>query len=173
MTNIELKARCADLGHAEETTRELGAVFKWRHHQIDSYFGVQKGRLKIREVEDRPAELISYNRANEPYARPSEYTIYATEHGENLKEVLAKTLGVTVTVDKIRALYLLQNVRIHLDEVSRLGTFIEFEAVITEDDDEIPKAEEMLGRLRHEFRIEEKDLVPLSYADLLLQLNQK
>ena len=70
-------------------------------------------------------------------------------------------------VDKIRTLYLFKNVRIHLDEVKKLGTYIELEAVIAEND-QIPESQKLVEHLRNEFQIPEENISPFSYADLLL-----
>ena len=42
---------------------------------------------------------------------------------------LSETLGVDVVVEKRRHLLLWKTVRIHLDEVTGLGSFVELEAV--------------------------------------------
>jgi predicted adenylyl cyclase CyaB len=83
---------------------------------------------------------------------------------------LASSLGVLVEVRKQRKLLLWQNVRIHLDQVEGLGSFIEFEAVLS---DEAPESagHEQLAYLCKHLSIQEKDHVSGSYADLaILQL---
>jgi predicted adenylyl cyclase CyaB len=167
MKNIELKARCADLRAAATIAEQLGAALQWRREQVDTYFTVGNGRLKLRESENLPAELIGYNRPNEAHARASEYTIYSTENGAVLKDILADTLNVLVTVHKVRTLYLYENVRIHLDEVKHLGSFIEFEAVIA-DSAGIPESTALVNRFKKEFKLRESDIVPYSYSDMLL-----
>ena len=47
-----------------------------------------------------------------------------------LKAALTAALGVRRVVDKRREIFLADNVRIHLDDVAGLGTFLEFEAVL-------------------------------------------
>jgi adenylate cyclase class IV len=57
-------------------------------------------------------------------------------------------------------------VRIHLDEVDGLGVFLEFEAALSEKDG-AEVSEGRLELLRRKMRIEERDLVAVSYSDLL------
>jgi len=167
MKNIELKARYPQLTKAENIARSLGAEFQWRQRQIDTYFNVNNGRFKLRECEGRDAELIAYERSNRPEARDSEYFIFRTENGSLLKQMLSSALGIKVVVAKDRTLYLLENIRIHLDEVDQLGTFIEFEAVISENS-QIESSQKLLDQLYLDFELKDNLLVPLSYSDLLL-----
>ena len=47
--NSEIKARCADQEAVRHYLREHGADFKGTDHQIDTYFDVPEGRLKLRQ----------------------------------------------------------------------------------------------------------------------------
>jgi predicted adenylyl cyclase CyaB len=88
-----------------------------------------------------------------------------------MAEALEYALGPpTVVVSKRRHLFLWEGVRIHLDEVEGLGTFIEFEAVVESGSgaEAIAEAHEKVARLRSHLAIEDSALVPVSYADLLL-----
>jgi adenylate cyclase class IV len=59
-------------------------------------------------------------------------------------------------------------VRIHLDEVARLGSFIELEAVAAAGSD-LHHEEAQVLALRQAFAIEGADLIDVSYCDLMLQ----
>ena len=135
--NIELKARVASLDAARSTAQRLATARLGTMHQIDTYFYVPRGRLKLREIDGQGAQLISYQRSNAAEARPSDYRIESVDDGEALKRDLAASHGIQVVVDKTREVFLYHNVRIHLDEVQDLGAFLEFEAVL---DDEIDDA---------------------------------
>ncbi len=76
-------------------------------------------------------------------------------------------MGICVVVSKRREIFLRDNVRIHLDQVEQLGTFIEFEAVLGERLSE-PTGRRQVAELRRHFGIEDDDLLAKSYADLLL-----
>jgi adenylate cyclase class IV len=97
---------------------------------------VRHGRLKLREIVGVRAELIQYERSNEARSRKSEYRLTPISHPEELKASLAAALGLRGQVEKHRHVLLWHNVRIHLDKVKSLGTFIEFEAVMSSGEDE-------------------------------------
>jgi predicted adenylyl cyclase CyaB len=166
MRNIELKARLQDLHAARETARGLATAGMSVQEQVDTYFHCREGRLKLREVPGRPAELIGYARANTPEAKASDYTLIRVEQPEALKQMLSATLGVRAVVRKRREIFLHHNVRIHLDEVAGLGTFLEFEAVLgPEVDDATGHAQ--LAELSNRFGIGAADRLPASYGDML------
>ncbi len=64
MTNIELKAKYNDIEFALNVTQSLGATFHWQDEQIDTYYKVPMGRLKLRQCGRDSAELIAYKREN-------------------------------------------------------------------------------------------------------------
>ncbi|MGQ9560022.1 MAG: class IV adenylate cyclase [Candidatus Oleimicrobiaceae bacterium] len=167
MQNVELKARCADLRRAAAIARRLGAVRQWQRRQVDTYFAGGSGRLKVRCVSGQPAELIAYRRPDVAAARQSDYLVCPVPDGRRLCHTLAVALEQQVAVTKIRTLYLLGNVRIHLDRVRGLGTFIELEAVVSRAS-EVLSARKKLDELCGHFGIKQADLLSGSYADLLV-----
>jgi adenylate cyclase class IV len=126
--NIELKAHDADPARSLRASLELGADDHGWLQQLDTYFRVNRGRLKLREQDDA-AELIYYERSNEAIERETIYRIVPIEDPDALKETLGAALGVLVAVEKSRRLLVWRRVRIHLDEVPGLGSFIGLEAV--------------------------------------------
>jgi len=168
--NIELKARCPDLAAAEHTARDLGATYHASERQQDTYFRSADGRLKLRQrwVENRPlpSELIWYRRSDEPRPRPSDYSLVPVANGAEMRVVLAGALGIVTEVVKQRTVYLHDNVRIHLDDVANLGTFLEFEAIVDGTCDEAA-ALAKLERLRVAFAVAPEHVLSSSYADLL------
>jgi predicted adenylyl cyclase CyaB len=164
MKNIEVKARCPDLARVREAARALGAVPRGVLHQIDTYFRVPAGRLKLREMET--AELIFYRRSNEAGPRSSEYEVAAVAEPERMRTALAAALGVWVTVEKRRELWIYDNVRVHLDEVAGLGSFLELEAVV-DAAHPVEVCEATIRRLLDGLGVEADDLVRDSYSDLL------
>jgi predicted adenylyl cyclase CyaB len=164
--NLELKARYADLDLAAERAQELGARDAGLEVQTDTYFRVPTGRLKLREIEGKETFLIGYVRPDQSSARHSNYHLVPVEDPAALKAALTDTLGVRGVVAKRRRIWLWENVRIHLDEVTGLGTFIEFEAVITSPAEEAA-APGQLDRLSHLLKINANDRLAPSYADLL------
>jgi adenylate cyclase class IV len=174
--NIELKARVADLAAAHGVARSLTAQLHAVERQRDTYFCVAQGRLKLRErwsfgstgVLDQgcPSQLIWYRRPDDAQVRASDYSLIVLENGAEMRDLLARSLGVRVEVEKVRTVYLYDNVRIHLDEVARLGAFLEFEAIVDSTCDE-PAAREKLDKLIAVFQSVLGAVIDGSYSDLL------
>jgi len=164
--NIELKARCADLAAAHAAALGAGAVPVRTMRQVDTYFNVQRGRLKLREIDDTRAELIQYDRSDLAEARASDYRLVPVSDAQEMKASLAAALGVSREVRKRRELLMYHNVRIHLDEVEGLGTFIEFEAVVGPEADEVI-SRERLSEIQKAMGVRSADYLAHSYSDLL------
>jgi adenylate cyclase, class 2 len=181
--NVELKARLRDLQAAGEIACRLATGHLGVQQQVDTYFHCPHGRLKLREITDfgdshlagslarragAKAQLVWYSRPDEAGAKASDYLLVDVPDPARLKQALAGALGVQVVVSKRREIYLHRNVRIHLDEVAGLGTFLEFEAVLD------PSIDDSAGRaqvqaLEAEFGVAPSDILAESYSDLLLQ----
>ena len=167
MKNIELKTKYPDLKLAEQKAVELDAKFVWCKKQVDSYFKVPNGRLKLREAEGEATELISYFRDNKYEGRESNYHLLKIKEGKQIKQMLTGTIGLLAVVKKKRKLYIYENIRIHLDEVEKLGNFLEFEGVIYSSG-EITGTKKRLKYLTEYFDIKKKRLVKYSYSDLIM-----
>ena len=166
MRNIELKARLNDLDAARRIATGLATSEPTVQEQVDTYFHCANGRLKLRQVGTRPAELIGYARPNTSSPKASDYTLARCDDGESLKTLLSDALGVRGVVRKRREIYLHENVRIHLDEVQGLGSFLEFEAVLGPGVDDA-RAQAQLADLAARFGIGPGDLLPGSYGDMI------
>jgi predicted adenylyl cyclase CyaB len=167
--NIEIKARLANLGAARAVAERLATARLGVECQRDTYFVCRNGRLKLREIAGGAAQLIAYERPDRPDAKASNYQlleIAAGDAGRALSELLQSALGVLVVVDKSREIFLHKNVRIHLDQVTGLGDFLEFEAVVggTIDD---ATAGSQVAWLSEQFGLAAQDLMNGSYSDML------
>jgi homotetrameric cytidine deaminase len=163
--NLEIKAQDADPRRTLEAALELGAEDGGELAQRDTYFGGARGRLKLREQTPGEPELIQYRRPDEEGPRTSEFRIVPVAADESLKEALDAALGTLIVVEKRRRLLLWEGVRIHLDDVDGLGTFVELEA--PEDGDQEAKVE----RLTEALGI--GDPIAGSYSDLLLNGSER
>jgi predicted adenylyl cyclase CyaB len=166
--NIEIKAKSNNHNKIREILTSKNADFKGVDHQIDTYFKVHSGRLKLREgkIENH---LIYYDRENKEGPKQSTIILYKSEPQSSLKEMLTKALGVLVVVDKQREIYFIDNVKFHIDTVKHLGTFVEIEAI---DKDGTIGKEKLLKQCQYflnMLNIAQEDLIPVSYSDLLLQ----
>jgi predicted adenylyl cyclase CyaB len=169
--NIELKARIRDLGRARATAERLATARLGIEQQRDTYFGCRTGRLKLRAIEGRALQLIAYQRADRPDAKASDYRLVNVadlDVATNLRELLDAALGTLIVVEKSREIFLYQNVRIHLDEVAELGSFIEFEAVLGGAVDDATAHQQVMW-LTRQFEVGAADLISGSYSDMLLE----
>ncbi len=163
--NVELKARDPDREASIARCVALGAADHGLLHQRDTYFAARTGRLKLREQRELGSELIAYRRTDALESEHSTYTRAPVTDAESLRGALGTALGTTVVVVKRRRLFIWENVRIHLDEVDGLGSFIELEALV---DGDVAAAEAKAAKLRTELAIEDASLVAVGYSDLLM-----
>src|ERR671917_545370 len=166
-TNLEFKARDPHPARTLELALALGAEDRGEIAQTDTYFARARGRLKLREQQPGEAELIQCRRADTPGARESEYRTVPAADAPALRDALDAALGTLVVVEKRRRLLLHENVRIHIDEVEGLGSFLELEAV-GEPESDLSDEHDKVSRLRTELQIGDDALVAESYSDLML-----
>jgi predicted adenylyl cyclase CyaB len=164
--NLERKVRCADLANLPPRLGRLGATLEGVQEQTDIYFHARHGRLKLRVIPGRPAVLIWYQRPDAAADRLSSYYLVPVTDAGLTRAALAAALGARGEVRKRRTVHHWHNVRIHLDEVDGLGTFVEFEAVLGEGDDEAT-AQGRLDHLGRELGLEGAEVLAGSYAELL------
>ncbi|CAA9514156.1 MAG: Adenylate cyclase [uncultured Solirubrobacteraceae bacterium] len=164
--NVEIKARDPDPPRTLEAALAVGED-QGVLVQRDTYFHAVKGRLKLREIEGSAAELIAYDRADLSGPKVSVYRRVPVLDPAEMIGALGDALGVRTVVEKRRRLVLWRNVRIHLDEVARLGRFVELEAVAATSgglEAEREKVQELRGRLGIE---DDRLLIARGYAELL------
>ncbi|MBA2515563.1 MAG: class IV adenylate cyclase [Solirubrobacterales bacterium] len=165
--NVELKAIDPQPARTLELALGLGASDQGLLLQRDTYFAAGRGRLKLREEEPGGAHLIAYVRPDDdPAVRVSEYRIVRVPEPVRTRDALEAVLGVRVVVQKRRRLLLWEAVRIHLDEVDGLGSYLELEAVAPPDSDLTPERARV-DRLREALSIEDDRLLEGSYSDAL------
>jgi homotetrameric cytidine deaminase len=163
--NVELKAVDPDPARSLAVARDLGAEDRGILRQRDTYFRTRSGRLKLREEEPGGATLIQYDRPDGAEARESRYRLTDVADPDALRASLDSALGTLVVVDKRRHLLLWEGVRIHLDTVEGLGSFVELEGVAPAGSD-LQAEHEKVARLREALQIGE--ILTDSYSDRLL-----
>lgn len=170
IVNIEIKARCSEPHNVEEFLLKESADFVGTDHQVDTYFNVPTGRLKLREGNIENA-LIHYHRENISGPKKSDVLLYKTTPNSGLKKLLSESLGVKVVIDKQRKIFFIENIKFHIDIVEGLGSFVEIEAIDETGKEDEAKLFEQCQRYLTKFRIKQSELVDVSYSDLLLQKN--
>lgn len=165
-SNIEIKARVADLARKSMLAERLAGTAPTVLHQEDTFFPCAHGRLKLRQLSDDHGELIAYQRADVPGTKQSDYVLARTDAPTELRAVLARALGTGVIVTKVRRLYLVGQTRVHLDEVAGLGSFLELEVVLA--DGQPPGEGHRIAReIMAALEVSDAELIDCAYADLL------
>ncbi len=164
MRNIELKVQHPNLAHARAAAVAFGARAVWNRPQRDTYFAVPGLRLKVREMPDA-AELILYRRADGTRPRPSTYELLPLRDAAAAIALLRAVWLPAGVIEKTRELWMWRNVRIHLDRVAGLGTFVELEGVVAPPVDEA-RTRGHVDRVIAAMDLRACTAVPESYRDL-------
>jgi adenylate cyclase, class 2 len=176
MINVEIKARTSS--ERNELAREYLKNKSPKHctsfvgtdHQVDTYFNVKNGRLKVRQgcIENA---LVAYSRDNQSGPKISKYYLsrFDDVHAKEICEALTVSLGVLAVVEKYREIYYVNNVKIHLDNVPDLGFFLEIEARDEKEEFGLQALHVQTRCFIKEFGITEKDLISMSYSDMILE----
>ena len=164
MQNIECKHELRDLKLARILAKFSGASFIGELQQTDTYFKLANGRLKKRECAGELTEWVHYDRTNLARARVSHFVIFSED--EAAERFGTQGLPQWVVVRKKRELYIYENVRIHLDQVESLGTFIEFEALVSPVYT-IDKCHAIVSFLQERFGPSMGEAIAVSYCDMM------
>ncbi|MBX5439031.1 MAG: class IV adenylate cyclase [Thermoflavifilum sp.] len=170
--NMEFKARVADLGPSRKWLRDQQARFVGMDEQVDVYFHVPKGRLKLRMGQIERA-LIYYKRAEQDAIRRSDVWLYPVQDAEALKQLLQASLGILGEVSKKREIYFIDATKFHLDEVKGLGYFIEVEVIDASPAAHVDRLEALAAHYQQALHIRPDQLIRASYLDMLLAANGK
>jgi len=166
--NLEFKSELREPDLARAALRRLGAAPVGTVKQVDTYFRVASGRLKKRETEfdgnPEPAEFIHYERHDRATPKISKFDIFTEEQAAARFGTLP--LPVWLVVTKTREIFMHGGLRVHLDEVEGLGRFIEFEALVSRNQN-MARCHELVGELRRALGPTLGEPVSVSYSDLL------
>ena len=168
MKNIELKIKVNNFIEIEKLLKILGAKYKGTLSQKDTYFNCIKGRLKIREINNKNFEIIFYDRPDKSINKLSSYFVMPIKRDKfkEIKSILKLSMGIKVIVSKKRNLWLFENTRIHLDSVNKLGKFLELETVLEKISEQKGKKEYM--EIYNLLKLDKFEKISLSYSDLLI-----
>jgi predicted adenylyl cyclase CyaB len=164
--NVEIKARV----EAPNVLRRRAAALSTSPvevlRQVDTFYVVPEGRLKLRVLGPDACELIFYDRRDISAAKASDYVVVRSDDPEGFARILSSVLEVRGVVVKTRFLYRVGQTRIHVDDVEGLGSFMELEVVLghgqTVDD-----GAKIAERLMVELGLETAHRVAGAYIDLL------
>ncbi|GJQ65228.1 hypothetical protein Trydic_g7359 [Trypoxylus dichotomus] len=168
MRNIEIKAKVKDIeqlrSKAKILSKSEGTIIK----QDDIFYISSHGRLKLRKFENGNAELIFYDRSDSKGPKLSFYEKSAipADTTAHVDAVLSRALGVDGTVRKTRHLFLVDQTRVHIDQVEGLGDFMELEVVLNPEQS-VEDGQQIAMSLMKLLGIQEDDLLCGAYKDLM------
>ncbi len=126
--DYSIKARIQSFEPIERKLQKLGAHYIGEDHQKDTYFEITQGKLKLREgtIENL---IAHYERKMiNGMERTSNYR-YDQNPDKAEVDHLFRNHKVIGVIKKIRKIYKIQNVKIHLDKTEQGELFIEIEAI--------------------------------------------
>lgn len=164
--NIEIKARVRKFEEIRRRAESLSEAPCEIIPQADTFFRVDKGRLKLRDLGAGRAQLIFYQRPDQDGPKRSDYHIASITDAENLIRVLQLAYGIRGVVKKTRYLYLVGQTRVHMDDVEGLGQFMELEVVLREGQSDT-EGQAIAEDLMQKLGIQKSDLLDGAYMDLI------
>ena len=156
-----IKAKLEDMQLLERRLREINAVFVGVDHQVDHYFETLSGKLKWRE--GTIEKLIThYERVVEQgVERTIVYRYDLNPSDEEINELRLRRQ--IATIRKLRKIYLVGNVKIHLDQLPDGQQFVEIEAI---DRNNAFRNEDLRNQClatKSRLGIPDEDMIPTGY----------
>ncbi len=167
MKLIEMKARCSNPSKIRHLLLQQHNIqFIGIDSQVDTYFKIPSGRLKLREgnIEN---SLIYYDRENKKDAKKSDVTLYKSTEIASLKAVLVAALPILIVVEKKREIYFIDHIKFHIDTLTSLGSFLEIEVIDANDAMDISEMRQQCERYMKLLDIQKEDLMEHSYSEML------
>ncbi|MBO4372292.1 MAG: class IV adenylate cyclase [Bacteroidales bacterium] len=154
---IEIKARCQNPERIKAILETVEAKYQGCNNETDSYLKDNSHILKLRES----GNIVTIFKYTEETTTGK---LYRQVSNSLMKDLLIKTCGLDKVVTKRREIYIIDNVKINIDQVEGLGNFVEIEA---ESDDEnytatLQNCKFYLSLLG----IKQRDIIPFSYCDM-------
>lgn len=162
--NIEIKAKAENFERQKQLAAALTKEPPQLLHQKDIFYHTTNGRLKLR-FENGRGTLIGYNRPNEAGPKLSNYILSYTAEPDSLNECLAMVLQTRGIVEKTRWVYLIDQTRVHLDQVQGLGAFLELEVVLRQEQT-LKEGEAIAQAIMKQLEISPECLCTHAYIDL-------
>jgi adenylate cyclase, class 2 len=166
--NVEIKAKTIKANEIRFLLLQYHAKFIGTDNQRDVYFNVPDGRLKLRSgnIENN---LIFYRRANTSGPKTAECHVTPVADVDTMYQLLKTMYPIKVEVNKQREIYLIENMKFHLDHLNELGDFVEIEASNKLHPQK--KYDELLAQCNNFiklFGITAEEMVHVSYSDMLM-----
>lgn len=167
--NVEIKASIPDIEAMEIKVSSIATEGPHTLIQDDTFFECKSsGRLKLRTFGSGHGELIFYQRGDQDQVGPKEsfYVRSQTSQPAQMLEALTLAYGVVGRVKKFRTVYLIGRSRVHLDRLEDIGSFLEIEVVLA-DDESTESGVRTAHALLEKLGIAPAQLIGGAYVDML------
>ena len=164
MQNIEFKAELRNLEAARQQCRLLGPSALVCLCSATRIFGWRTAGSSGARSMASAIQWVYYHRPDRVSPRMSNYTILTDVQAK--RRWGTRSLKPWLVVDKTRELWTFGELRINLDVVKGLGTFLEFEAVVSRRFN-VKACHELIARLRESFAPLLGEPISVSYSDLM------
>ncbi|KAK3914604.1 Putative adenylate cyclase MJ0240 [Frankliniella fusca] len=165
--NVEIKAAIANFEAFLLKAKHLGDGAAKTFRQVDTFYEVPNGRLKLREQEGQDPQLVFYDRPDKDGPKLSDYECCYLPANTNLKSVLSRAIPVKGVLKKSRTLIMIGQTRVHIDRVEGLGDFMELEVQLS-DNETVQDGDNIAKSLMEKLGVAEENLVRGAYMDHIL-----
>jgi predicted adenylyl cyclase CyaB len=171
-TVIHLKARLNNKNKIKiKLVDDCEAKYIGEYQQLDTYFKVPEGHLKIRQLKGtNNSHLLYYSKESLKGVKERKIWFTGINDPEALKTLLNKIFPIMAEVNNHREIYTYKNIQIHLDEVEFLGTFINFELEVKPQYLAKKNGQKFLIDFMKYLNLNEENLEEYSYSDLISNL---
>ncbi len=124
---LSARVKCSDTVNVRRRLLEIGAEPIGAYREVDTYFSVPRGWLKLTVVNGMKGRLVYCEREVADGLREVTMIIADVEKPGELAAVLRAALGIERVEDRVREVYRFGEVRIYVDRIKGRGEFLELE----------------------------------------------
>lgn len=166
---VEIKARIANFQSFLVCAQEISGMDGEVTRQKDTFFNCPNGKLKLRKQQEGEGQLIFYRRSDNTIGPTvSEFRYVDINNPGEIENILHLAYGIKGKVNKTRTRFLVGTTRIHADDVDHLGTFMELEVPIKEEQN-VEEGQKIVKDLMARLGVSKDALVTRSYLDHIVQ----
>jgi adenylate cyclase, class 2 len=166
--DVNVKARCRHPEKIQSILEEKGASFLGEDFQVDTFYEVEEGKMKLREgtIENLITHYLREEIEGEWRTRVFVYELFPAEAK---KEQLLGHLHELGQVKKWRKIFFIDNVKFHLDRFENGECFVEIEAMDRTGQLGVMHIRQQAEEYKQLLSIHETDILTTSYIDLYEQ----
>ncbi|MBI2060054.1 MAG: CYTH domain-containing protein [Nitrospirae bacterium] len=165
MRAVEAKARVDEFTDVQKTLKDLGARRGGEWEEKDVYFKVKRGKYKLKTDEDGKSALLFYFKDAVKGAKLCVCEKLPLKERGKMSQFLQANFGQGVEIKRKRSRYMLDSIRIFLDDVLDIGKFVKIEAPV-DPTTPVHDAKKHVDDLVKKFRFTDRELTSYTYDEL-------